>query len=504
MNKESPRMHPSRTKVTRTRVTRANFTRSLVTRAMATLTVAALTFGLSLQANGEMLELENGRMLHGEILSNKTTEEGLAFKLFETGGVTTVRWDHILEERRIELLKQHGFLMEDDQTVYEEAHEVLLTNGKKEIGVVLNPDTWQTDGELSLKLSNAVRKFPAAQVQKVSEDTIQVAAVDLYSLEELYQRKLEEMGAVESAELQYEIGVYCAAIGDYRRAKEHLDSAWADVGFRTTPDGRSVPNRLKTLDTLIAAEGAQALVKRVKSEMRSRKWNQALASLDELAEEFPEENIRKAVRYDFLQRQVVIGRDKYFRRRVQQVVYRELQDLIKSKVKERPVRDASANNGNGMSQAAKGSLAASQQWAARDLPTELWEAVAKTTDLPAEEVDRYWTERTGKAPQHANYGTGTFVITKKKKKSDKRERRRPPGSERDNKRRGDKKGPQKKEVKPMTPEEWWTATRPNDRAQWLTAYFVENSGIFELVRTEEAQSPNPINGVLTQRKVVYR
>ncbi|MHC4470556.1 MAG: hypothetical protein ACYS99_06285, partial [Planctomycetota bacterium] len=43
-------------------------------------------------ASGEQIRLENGRVIEGEILSEETTEESLAVKLYATGGVVRLPW----------------------------------------------------------------------------------------------------------------------------------------------------------------------------------------------------------------------------------------------------------------------------------------------------------------------------------------------------------------------------------------------------------------------------
>ena len=41
--------------------------------------------------------------------------------------------------------------------------------------------------------------------------------------------------------------------------------------------------------------------------------------------------------------------------------------------------------------------------------------------------------------------------------------------------------------KPMTDEEWWESVNSGDKRQWLTAFFAETSGIFEVIRTDDSE-----------------
>lgn len=462
---------------------------------------AALLLGLTFTARAELLELESGNVLQGKVLLGQSTDETLAFELYDTGGVIDVRWEHILEERRNELRVRGGFDEEETEELFVPGHEILLSTGQREEGVALNPDSWEADGALKLKTARSVRDFPAAQVQGVNE--IDVAALDAYSAEELYEAKLAELSP-DGPALHYEMGVYCEAIGDYAHAQEHLELAQSDAAFLETPDGRALSGRLRRVKVLVRATGAMEMANAIRADMRKRNWNEALAQLISLAEQYQDEGIRKAIKLETLERKVVRGRDDFFKKRVQLTAYREMRDLIRDKARESKSSGVIDEPRRG---AAAGTLAAAQQWSMRELPEILWKQVGAKLELELEEVERYWAARSGKSPQHATYGSGTFVVVKTEAKSrdDRPQRRRPPGANRNRNNRDRGGGQEAKEKKVITPEEWWTQSKPSERALWLTAYFVENSGEFEIIRIDESSdAPNPINDVTKIRKVTYR
>lgn len=464
---------------------------------------AALVVGVGVVARAELLELESGDVLQGKVLLGQSTEDTLAFELFGTGGIIDVRWEHILEERRSELRVRGGFDEEITEEIFVPGHEILLATGQREQGVVLNPDSWQADGELQLKSARSVRNFPSAQVQAVNE--VDVAALDAYSKQELYDEKLAELSP-DSPALHYEMGVFCEAISDYEHAQEHLELARSDPDFLQTPDGRALEGRLRRVKILVRATGAMEMANDIRSDMRKRDWNEALEKLRALGEQYQDESIRKAINLESLERKVVRGRDDYFKKKVQLTAYSVMRKLIRDKARER--KSAGVVDEGGRPGAAAGTLASAQQWSIRELPEQLWKEVGDSTGLELDEVERYWAERSIKSPKHASYGSGTFIVVKVETadRDDRRGRRRPPGANRDgDRRRRGEGGDEAKEKKLITPEEWWTQSKPSERALWLTAYFVENSGDFEIIRIDESQkTPNPVNDVDTIRKVTYR
>ena len=44
-----------------------------------------------------------------------------------------------------------------------------------------------------------------------------------------------------------------------------------------------------------------------------------------------------------------------------------------------------------------------------------------------------------------------------------------------------------KASKPKTDEQWWESVRASEKANWIEAYFAENSGVFEKIRNDESK-----------------
>jgi hypothetical protein len=66
-------------------------------------------------ASAAVVELADGRTIQGEILAGQTTDEGLAVRVFQTGGVVVVDWDLVLPERAKKLRVEYGIDVPDDE-----------------------------------------------------------------------------------------------------------------------------------------------------------------------------------------------------------------------------------------------------------------------------------------------------------------------------------------------------------------------------------------------------
>lgn len=433
-------------------------------------------------ARADVVELANGSIVQGRIVDGKTTEEGLAVELYETGGVVVIRWDHILASRAKELKVRTGIEAPEEDAVRVPGHTVLLATGDVLQGLVLNLDA---KGEaVKLKTASGVREYDRTQVQRT--DATELDGLAVYTADELYQW-LRDQAPPDSPAAHKALGLQAMRIGALAKAREHLTTAKADAAFAQTTEGRSLDAVLRQLEVLEKSAGAQAMKRQIEDAKRQNRWNEALAKVAQLDEQFKDEQVRKAIGFSVLENSVVRGRDAYFSREVQKRVYSTMSRLIDKKCSERKPSRVDPDQPRGV--ATPGTLAAARQWASKDLPKEIWSKVGEDLGLTPDEMDRYWKERSGRNTQNANYGTGSFIVVKRaastSRANDPGRQRRPPGSSRSD----DKGGPKTpaKEDKPKTEEEWWDLVGPGDRARWLTAFFVESSGIFEITRADEGE-----------------
>ena len=448
------------------------------------LLVVPALFAAPLASQADVIELVGGRTVQGRILTGQTTDDALALELFDTGGVITIKWSHIIPARAKQLRDATGYGDAEETEYLVPGHRVLLQMpaGTVVEGRALNPD--EKDKPLQLKTRSSVTPYERATIARIDETML--PGLLMFTPAELYAMRLNE-SAPDSPAAHLEMAKFCMQIGALDKAKEHLEGA-KEPAFLETPPGRQIPALERQLDLLIKSKGAQDLVTQIKGSMRSQRWNEALALLGKLDEGFKDEQVRKLINFTLLESQVVHGRDHWFQKTCQTQVYKAMGRLIEAKAREKKPLRPDENAPRGV--ATPGTLAAARQWASRDLPKQMWDKVLADLELKQEELDAYWKARSGKQIQTASYGTGTFIVVKKAATprgpaADPSRNRRPPGAP-----GGQQGGPPKpKEDKPKTEEEWWEllGDRATDRAKWLTAYFVESSGIFEIVRADESE-----------------
>ena len=427
-------------------------------------------------ASADVVPLADGRILHGELLADRSgDEEGLAVRVYETGGTVLVSWDHVLPEEAKAIRLRFGIDTPPEDDVSVPGHTLTLTDGTTVVGVLENPG----GDPLRLKTASGIQPYAASRVGGVAERSVPI--LQAYTVAEAYQWRLSQ-GAPADAAGHFDVAKFCMAIGDFDNAVSHLGSAASDEGFGSTADGRRVPQMIKRAEILREARGASDLVAKIKRSMFQRKWNDALEQLKQLDGDYQDERIRKEIGFDRVRNMVEKGREKYFRRRVQQHLHTVMKNLISSKVKEKKsLRDDDESPGA----AVAGTMAGAKQWALREMPEQLWKKLTEDLGLTEEEIDHFWKMRSSKRTRTATYGTGSFaVLDKKSLPRSQGPRRRPPGSRRGGGGNSRAPGPQK-ESKPLTDEQWWGVVTNGAKTKWVTAYVAQNSGIFDVIRTDE-------------------
>ena len=139
----------------------------------------------------------------------------------------------------------------------------------------------------------------------------------------------------------------------------------------------------------------------------------------------------------------VEGREARLREEVPAIAFAAMDALIAAKVREQT----------------SGTLSAARQWANRELDALMWERTASDLGLGKDELEKCWKERRVAQSRVATYAKGSFIVVKKQTG---------PGA-----------------AQPPAEEDWWTSADVTERSGFLTAYFVETSGRFAILRADE-------------------
>jgi hypothetical protein len=345
----------------------------------------------------------------------------------------------------------------------------------------------EIDKPLRLRTITGVKEYDRSQLAGKVEDA-RIDGLLVYKVEDLYQ-KIRDENPPQTPAAHKNLAQRCMNIGAYEHAREHLTACKADDAFMQTSEGKAVEQMLRNAEVMIKAQDAQVMKQQALVAGHDNRWNDARKIVNDIGEKYKDDVIRKAIGYDMLVARTMKGRETYFQKAVAMDFFKQMDALIQDKSREKIPLASSTEKPQGGA-AGQGTMAAATQWADKDLAKAAWEKVGKDMGLEPDELQKFWEHRTLKQVRRATYGTGTFVVVKKnagaKGGQPEQPRRRPPS---DGGNRGGKSSQPvkpKAQDKPPSPEEWWeNNVTPPDRARWLTAWFVERSGYFEVISTTQ-------------------
>lgn len=191
---------------------------------------------------------------------------------------------------------------------------------------------------------------------------------------------------------------------------------------------------------------ARALENDIRAAAAEKRWNDALKGLNEIEFLCKDTAARASISLDALSGEIVAGRDAYFREQSPLRAYATMDALVADKASQEPA------------------FAVARAWASREVSAELWEKAASNLALKMDELEKYWKERRVTGVRRASYGSGSFVMIKKTFGT---------------------VAPSAAAAIRQTEDVWWSRADSVTRSAFLTAYFVETSGYFEILRVDE-------------------
>ncbi len=433
---------------------------------------------LSGMAGAEQVRLRTGDYLQGEINGDRTDEDHLTIKLFSTGGIIRLRWDQVIVEDQKRLRDQLGLSgWEEAEEVLIPGHQVMLQSGDLVEGLAENPDA--VGEALVLRTASGLRTYPRATVSKIIPTV--VPALSVYTPDDLYEYYLKEY-APESAASHADLGRMLVKVEAFKQARDHFNIALEEEDYAATEQAQMVRNQLAKVEVYIKAEEALDRVRGVRRLYFQRRFDQALAEIATLRSEYQEDpSILKILNLDRLETQVATGRRGHFLKAVRRLFFRQLDDLVNRKIREKDPEDRTKSL----------SLNTVKQWVTnpRGLTQEIMAALAEKTGLSEQEVREFWDDRKPGQFKRYNYGTGTFIHPEVAGRVNQalrpQARRRSPRSSR-------RTQPRKKANAPklVTADQWWEGASNKQRRDWARAWYAENGqGVLQVLRIETRVCP---------------
>jgi tetratricopeptide (TPR) repeat protein len=438
---------------------------------IAILTIFALLLSGGL-ADAEQVRLRTGDLLQGEVVGEQSTENHLAFRLYRTGGIFKLRWDQLIREDKDRLQELLGYAeIGEEEVPREPGHEILLRNGERVRGLVLNPE--DMSGDVRVRTATGERAYPRDMVAKI--EPAEVEAPEIYSTEELYQRYLQRLDP-ETYSAHIELADLCMRIGAYEQAKQHYELSLEDEEI---PDEKAqmVKNRLMRVEVFLEAKEATDRVGAIKRLRWQKRFDEALEGLSQLESDYQDnEKILDLLQIERLTRQITADRRKHFMTEVRRRFYRVLNALVRDKVREKEL---------GMKDAL---LWAQNQ---KGLTQDIFSELSAQTGLGDPEARELWEARTKGQVKRYNYGSATFMHHEVAAKTRKLVQAARAGNrQRQGGRNNPRGGGQQQQQKPKTAAEWWEAHGLREKENLVKAWFAEFAGVLEVARIENQSCSN--------------
>lgn len=397
--------------------------------------------------------------------------DGIVFELLSHGGVVDVSWTLLDPKQSDEMRLQLGYVDVASEELLIEVERLTLIDGNEVTGVIES-----REGEnFTVRTGGHQQLLPKSRVASISSG-IQVPALDVYSVEQLYGRELART-APDNALGQLELARFCERILDFPHAVEHYQTALT-LGLDT--DAEKVELALGRA-VIKADQQDQVDVLRAADLLRKRgQFDDALASLEMFRTEWPDSPLLE----DALKKadQIIRARERALRNFVTKRWFYWTRRLA---------RDASKLDFQG-----------AMTFASEDMGVKIRENVladaqkSLSKDVKDIEIEALWATRKKVRFQNASYGRGTWLLgedralagsEKKKEAADRGQGER--NAEREalekkieqflkNQRRA-----RSARSSADTEEDQvagWASFPHASRSQWILAYYAEFSGDLEV------------------------
>lgn len=432
---------------------------------------------LSLPAAADVIRLPDGRLVHGTIVAFDEGT-GITVERVDTGGVVTLRWEHLPDEEVARIKADRGFTGDDVEPYLVPVVHLVMKNGSTETGMLVQ------DGRsdvYTLERRGAVETVPRQYVRRVEPGTAE--GLEVYGPDALYEVLLADLGTPTDVAGHFRVAVAAEGAALFERAKEHYQAvAELDEGFKTD----LVAMRIERMDVKIedAAETA------VLSEIRNRLYRKKHASALEMVRAFQEEYPTSRQLGDAVE--------------LEQEILRERRAFYGAKM----VADYFSFLGKVIGEIARNDdlgIEGAVELVEADVHGELIARLSRSYGMSEEELAEMWLERRPGSVRTRNYGTGTFILGEERALDFEvgedapdelvaevvveedldlaarlEQLRKEQLAEREA-RKSSSRSRALQDVGP-TPDEWWTQTPRAEREDWLVAYYAEHSGHLLVVR----------------------
>lgn len=439
-------------------------TRSLTRFALRSALLGALVLGVlvggglfgSSSADADVVHLRTGEAIKCIPLAEESDDDRLVLEDLLTGARRTLRWDALVPADRKRLRLAMSFDSEGQATITGTVVTYRLQGGGEDsvTGVVTGRD----DREVVLKSNGTDFKIAVARI--IEERAVQVDPREVYTAEELYAQYMREQGVAFEAmtgRQHMQAGDKAKWVGALDQAEAHYRAAAEDTEF---PLAGVAAKRLEEILELKRNAEALEEIKQMKRWTNMSRFERVRLGLEAFGEKHGELATAVQARLDRLKSDFEAKRNAKLRDVARRAFPDACMDAIEAKVREKDVTLTDASG-----------------WTRKEMVDIAWAEVVKRMaqydTVTPEEAQAFWEGRKKRVWRKISYGSGTFIVKPAKVKP-------PARRANNNNRRGGNAGVVPTTPKPPTRDGWWASAKSKERAQWIMAYFVERSGLFEV------------------------
>lgn len=419
-------------------------------------------------APATMLRLRDGSIQWGTIAAHD--QDGIVFERLDTGGRVRLPWTFLHPEEERELRNRFGYVDLSSDEVMIDADHIVTVEGAEIVGLIID----RSGDTLLLKTASATVPVPKNRISG-SPTVVQVPATMVFTRAELYAQGLSNAD-VSTASGNFDLARWCERILDFAHAAEHYTKAAAlDASFKS----EDVRMSLERATQKAARQDQVDYLAEVDGMIGRRRYDDALARAIAFKEKYPDSPLIAEAKK--AQDRAIKACEKYVSERIATLWFLRTGQLARNMSSKLGIEQAIEYLGGQMS---KDVL---------DYVTK--EAALITKEANPDNVKKLWLGRKKLRWSRASYGNGTWLLG------------------RDAALKGNQ--PAKDESKPLTAkdkeraeleqklerylknqemarkakttaeqtddrEAAWMELSADNRASWMLAYYVENSGDFEV------------------------
>jgi hypothetical protein len=429
---------------------------------LGSLVCAVLVPAMPGTADADVIHLRTGESVKGRPVQGRCDEKVLVIEDYISGATRTILWDVVDPEDRQRLQEDMGFVNKSLKAI--EGHRIVieLQDGSKEAlrGLIVRED----DNTVYLLQGGDELKIQKSMI--TGRDTEEMDPRDIWSPEQLVERFLKSLADDEGVDLndlssreRFRIAEYAESAGDFETAKTHYTACAGDPEFLLA---NVATQRLERVESILRDAAALADLRAMRMALSLKAFRKVREMLTEFPRKHADAGEAVQNRLERAQKEFTKRRNDYFQMEAKIDFPKLVLNLIKSKVSEDEV-----------------GLSDVTAWTRRELPDlafgELTALFNKKDDVSPEETRAFWENRPKSNWKTATYGAGTFIVEPPKIKPPKRK-----APSKNKKSSGGGAAPAIKIPKPPTRDQWWEGAGTAHRQSWIMAFFVENSGLFEV------------------------